>query len=657
MNKVKGCIPNTKVAIQTENMNDHIEEYLNYYCSLEEGPGFAVLLKGEWGVGKTWFIKNYFERSSERWGKPIYISLYGVSQPSQIEEKLFEALHPLFASKPAKLAGIVVRGLIKFTTQVDLNKDGTNDGSYSLQLPKINWPSYLTNIHKRVLVFDDLERCDLDINSVLGFINAFVEEQRSKVIILANEEKVDSKYKASEDGDGDKYRSVKEKVVGQTLTFQFDLHSAIKPFSSAIILCKTRHSFLKNAALVEEIYARADYKNLRSLKQIMLNFERIFDALPPEAQTTSGLVEDLIRSLTALSIEVQQGTLLPNQIGGLMKRHADNIVAMSASSKTNKERASETSGTVFLERYNLLFSNALFPSEFWWQRFFDEGIIDADELKSAFESSTYFQEANRPNWLKLWYFSSMTDVELKKVLSDVVSDFNNNNFKDILVIKHVFGTLLELSYNELCDEDPKQLLEQGKVYVKAFIDRAYDDGVSDLFASTELHIELLSSADEYGRSFGLAYQGSDYEEFEAFEAYALNYGETLRQEHLHIVADELLNLMKLDRWKFKRALCYDQYKTNDVKSYCTIPILHLVDVSKFVSNLIALHTIEDTGLIGFTLKERYSPSDHGLDSELAWLNELRENLEVEINSRRGTTTAYRLKKFKTNYLDPILYKN
>ena len=43
-------------------VNSHLEDYLDYYCGLSHSPGFAVLLKGEWGCGKTWFIKNYCEK-------------------------------------------------------------------------------------------------------------------------------------------------------------------------------------------------------------------------------------------------------------------------------------------------------------------------------------------------------------------------------------------------------------------------------------------------------------------------------------------------------------------------------------------------------------------------------------------------------------------
>jgi KAP family P-loop domain len=45
----------------------------------------------------------------------------------------------------------------------------------------------LRNIDKSILIFDDLERCKVEISSLLGYINYFVEQQEMKVIIIANE--------------------------------------------------------------------------------------------------------------------------------------------------------------------------------------------------------------------------------------------------------------------------------------------------------------------------------------------------------------------------------------------------------------------------------------------------------------------------------------
>jgi tRNA A37 threonylcarbamoyladenosine biosynthesis protein TsaE len=51
------------------NSNQHIEDYLKYYLSSKFNPEFAILLQGEWGCGKTWFIKEFMKKHSE--GKNI----------------------------------------------------------------------------------------------------------------------------------------------------------------------------------------------------------------------------------------------------------------------------------------------------------------------------------------------------------------------------------------------------------------------------------------------------------------------------------------------------------------------------------------------------------------------------------------------------------
>ena len=41
-----------------------------------------------------------------------------------------------------------------------------------------------------ILIFDDLERCKIPINDLLGYINQFVEHLNLKVIIVANEKEI-----------------------------------------------------------------------------------------------------------------------------------------------------------------------------------------------------------------------------------------------------------------------------------------------------------------------------------------------------------------------------------------------------------------------------------------------------------------------------------
>ena len=46
------------------------------------------------------------------------------------------------------------------------------------------------DINNWIICFDDLERCYLSINEILGYINRLVEHNNCKVVILANEKEI-----------------------------------------------------------------------------------------------------------------------------------------------------------------------------------------------------------------------------------------------------------------------------------------------------------------------------------------------------------------------------------------------------------------------------------------------------------------------------------
>ena len=115
------------------NANEHVEDYLNYYIKSPK-PGFAVMLKGKWGSGKTWFIKDYCERNLSTKKEPnkqryLYVSLYGISSYSEIEDSFFQQLHPVLSSKPMAIAGKILKGTLKTAIKVDFNNDGSDDGA------------------------------------------------------------------------------------------------------------------------------------------------------------------------------------------------------------------------------------------------------------------------------------------------------------------------------------------------------------------------------------------------------------------------------------------------------------------------------------------------------------------------------------------------
>ena len=212
--------------------NLHIIEYLDYYLGKSFSPEFGVLIKGNWGIGKTWFIKRYLKSRSVEQGskKHIYITLYGVCDIDQIEDQIFKQLYPGLSSDSMVLAGKIAKGLLKASVRIDLDGEGKSGTSVTPQLPEIKLPKFLTDTKDKVLIFDDLERCEMETPKVLGYINCFVEQQNLKTIILCDESIILGHEESTVDTNSPrhKYTDIKEKLIGQS--FQLGLNGVIPLF-------------------------------------------------------------------------------------------------------------------------------------------------------------------------------------------------------------------------------------------------------------------------------------------------------------------------------------------------------------------------------------------------------------------------------------------
>ena len=137
-------------------VNSHVERYLDYYCGLAHAPEFAVLLKGQWGAGKTWFINRYLEKLKEKEKQHLYISLYGIASLSDIDDEFFRLLHPIMSSKGMAITGKILKVFLKGSLKIDLNADDKDDGTLNIQIPEINLPQHLKNVNESILIFDDI---------------------------------------------------------------------------------------------------------------------------------------------------------------------------------------------------------------------------------------------------------------------------------------------------------------------------------------------------------------------------------------------------------------------------------------------------------------------------------------------------------------------
>ncbi|ECH0540421.1 hypothetical protein FPD08_23315, partial [Salmonella enterica] len=75
--------------------------------------------------------------------------------------------------------------------------------------------------NSKTIVFDDLERCSINLEDLFGAINKYVEHHGCKVIVIAHDDKLN-----------DELTDKKEKIFGQVIKVTPDIEGAFNQFIS-----------------------------------------------------------------------------------------------------------------------------------------------------------------------------------------------------------------------------------------------------------------------------------------------------------------------------------------------------------------------------------------------------------------------------------------
>lgn len=295
-------------------------EELKSYCDINNPVG-ALMLSGEWGCGKTYFIKKFIKSVKDKYVF-VCISLFGIDSlyklRVEVKKKWLEKaseLDKLNGTKVSKMADSYkkVFGTIKEVLPENWQKKGEVVSSI-MDLVNFVPISNRMSDKKVILVFDDLERSNISCTDLLGCINDYCENQDFNTIIIANEGKIkdSSKNELS-------YHEIKEKIVQRVIHFVPDyeeiVYDTIELMPLGIeykgILRKNKQSLVKilsgefNDSAIIEQYRIENYKfddnkkreeyqkeeeklrkllaqrphNVRSFKCAIQDFERVYNKL------------------------------------------------------------------------------------------------------------------------------------------------------------------------------------------------------------------------------------------------------------------------------------------------------------------------------------------------------------------------------------------
>jgi hypothetical protein len=616
--------------------NAHIREYLDYYCHLSN-PKFAVLLKGPWGSGKTWLIKKFMDdfklikdlNQSTSNFKFLYISLYGMQTLEEVEREFLRQLYSFSGSRELEFLAESISKAIQFN--LSLFPFGIRiKPTLSLK----NLPEYFKNVDQRILIFDDLERCHVEIDHVLGYINSFIEHKSAKVIIVANEEKLYPSHDDENQQQRHKYQYIKEKIIGQTLEVKFSFQETIESlmkdlYKDELIQNEEVESFIKTQSeTIEIIYQNAEYKNIRTLRKIILDFNRIWASLPANVIQKEEAIQELFELLIMFSIGIHKGVIATEFIGRTSQFYKDRNKIDDSENLKEAERLFYDfcrQYESFLGKY-LSNRDNLFPSYEWWEIFFNTGVIDQEKLKISIRSSSYFRNENTPNWLKLHQYKTLTDDQFDEVLSEVKKQFDQGQLVEPEEAIHVFGVLLKLSKLELVDEPPQIMKNTMKGYI-------------DSFRKSGRFLEFSNSLiqNNFSEYSDLTLKGNEIEEFKSIIQYIVECNKSDQQIFMSEQAHELLQTMKKSVVEFHSYIrsFITQENHYHVATYHDKPILNFIPVQDFIDAFLALQPDHQLVVIHAIVKRH--ELDRGaqdLKDEYEWIKKVINSLKIEMHKRQ-----------------------
>lgn len=444
--------------------NQTTKEYLNYFVT-SQNPNFAVMLKGKWGAGKTYFIRGIIEEwenaqvieEGEINLKPIYVSLNGVAKKSEIIESLKAKISPFLYSKGAKFASDIFKGFIKSTLKIDFDydKDNNADGSININFEPISiFKSSNDKIKgNRILIFDDVERCKIPLDELYGFINEFVEHSQCKVILISDEDKIDEENTKDSKF---KYPVFKEKIIGQTFEIKPDTEQAVDFFLYSV-KSEIKPYLIASKELIIKTFDISKKENLRVLQRAIYDFERLFSFTDKELIKEEGKYKELIKNYLSYFLIY----FLEFKTGNEDITSFQQLQLFS----DDKDERKYTQYEEVVATYSLLHTTKLF-TPFKLIDFIKNGDY-TDIVLEINNSKIYSKDQSEKDWERLWYWQLLEDDDFLNLLESVSTSFFTTEDFHITEILHISGILFSLIDAKLYKNKSKlQVVNRAKQLIK-----------------------------------------------------------------------------------------------------------------------------------------------------------------------------------------------
>ena len=644
-------------------MEDLVESILDYIRS--DYTDYAVMINGEWGSGKTHFWNNKVRKKIEsmqlngRRYTTIYMSLYGISNLEEISKKIFIETTQLMDKNLRKYMNNNEQTRIPEYAKTGI--DMANFFGVTQNGDKIDYSEFFATDDK-VLCFDDLERANVDVIDILGYINNFVEHDHIKTIIICNEKELSTKLKSSnlemktfiatylldkqnELNKADKpmvekirdkiehvfdkandYERIKEKLIGETFEyapkFDYIINGILMRYENNSDLIR----FLReNTGFIISTFNKSGTRNLRILKHALNDFKKIYEMVSKSYPNTSNRVMQTMLIFTiAVSFEIKAGKITKDKFMNIKDNEEYKSILVSS-------RILMDNRQFYIKEFD---SNYYynFKSEYRFFKFIEyyvrTRIFDMKLFKENMETiRNTVDTENLPAYKRLLTeeYWKISDDQFEDVIEEIVEDVKAGKIKLIDMVK-IFAYFSYFSRKGLIKYDLKIL--------KAMFFAGMN--ISSLSSEYCPNVE-----EELGKI--------------AIEEVAEDMDDILK--HFNTLNNQLLDRMYKEKaeeiMKFIPMKMENFYERFD-KECMDIPIFKYYDTFQLFQR-ISCASNEDIVLIKEKLLDRANKYTKQIEPEMKNIKQLKQVIDDYLKGKDPTIKIVMLKEFSKS-LDMILSK-
>ena len=644
-------------------MEDLVESILDYIRS--DYTDYAVMLNGEWGSGKTHFWNNKIKKKIESMqlnGKrytTIYMSLYGISNLEEISKKIFMETTQLMDKNLRRFMNS--KGQETIPEYAKTGIDMANFFGVTQNGNKLDYAEFFATDDK-VLCFDDLERANVDVIDILGYINNFVEHDHIKTIIICNEKELATKLKSSnlemktfiatylldkqnELNKSDKpmvekiqdkiehvfdkandYERIKEKLIGETFEyapkFDYIINGILMRYENNPELIR----FLReNTGIIISTFNRSGTRNLRILKHALNDFKKIYEMVNKSYSNTSNRVMQTMLIFTiAVSFEIKAGKITKEKFINIKDNEEyKSILVSSRILMDNRQFYIKEFDQNYYYNFKSEYRFFKFIEYYVRTRIFDMKLFkeNMDTIRNTVDTE------NLPSYKRLLTeeYWKISDNEFEAVIEDIIEDVKEGKIKLIDMVK-IFAYFSYFSRKGLIKYDLKTLKSM------------FFNGMN----ISSLTSEYCSNIEEELGKIAIEEVEEDMEEI---------------LKHFHKLNDQLLDKMYREKAEeimkcipMKMEQFYEKFDRECMK----VPIFKYYDPFQLFQR-ISCASNEDIVLIKEKLLDRANRYTKQIEPEMKNIKQLKQIVDDYIKGKESTIKIVMLKEFSKS-LESILEK-